>query len=67
MTRTNRPGKQEKLRPTEIETEIGKGDLKSGVPHGGVRVRVPPPALVKGSEQVLSLLSHLASRNRLLH
>jgi hypothetical protein len=30
--------------------ESARSDLKSGVPHGGVRVRVPPPALVTGLE-----------------
>ena len=47
MRGTNKPGKQEKLRPTEIGRDR-PGRLKIRCPPGGVRVRVPPPALRKG-------------------
>ena len=54
--------KQENLRPTEIDRDR-RGDLKSGVPQGGVRVRVPPPALGKGSSGGLFSLNGVVSRD----
>ena len=46
MRRTNKPRKQEHLRPTEIGRDRQER-LKIRCPPGGVRVRVPPPALGK--------------------